>query len=54
MKKIEEDVLKYIKNKTKMITNSRELDNFGIDAEEISILFKKDRANVSRIMNDLW
>ncbi len=48
MKKIEEDVLKYI-NKIKMITNSRESDNFGIDAEEISILFKKDRANVCHV-----
>ncbi len=54
MKKIEEDVLQYIENKTKMIIKDGNMDDCGVDAEEISILLKKDRANVSRIINNLW
>lgn len=54
MRKLEEKILIYIKKETESLIKEDKYDNCGIDTEAISWEFKKDRANISRIVNNLW
>lgn len=43
-----------VREQTRRILDSGEIDNRGADAFTLSIDLKMDRANVSRILNGLW
>ena len=47
-------ILNLVRQQTRSILDSGDIDGRGIDAYTLSIDLKMDRANVSRALNDLW
>lgn len=47
-------LLKNIRRQTRLILDSNEIDNKGVDAYTLSIDLKQDRSNVSRTLNKMW
>ena len=50
----EEKIIDYLSKKTKSIISSKRYDNSGVDAINIALDLKIDRANVSKLLNSLW
>ena len=49
-----EKIYDYVRTFTKSMIDSKELENNGVDALNIALTLKLDRANVSRELNTLW